>query len=379
MAYLRKHHATKNSFEIAEAMQCSRVTIMRYAKQLGISFKKKMPKIAPKVLIQEDKKKIADLQNKKIADLKYKTLLSENEKLQKQLNMATSLPKIGTHIINPTKPIGENEATAVIVASDWHLGEVIRPQQVNGLNEFNPVIAKLRVEEFFKNSVRLIDVFSKDIEINTVILALIGDFINNTIHDDAKETNSMSQTAEVEFTQNLICSGLQYMLDNTTCNFIIPCKSGNHSRTSEKNRVANEQGVSLEYLMYMNISRYFRHEARFNFIIEEGYHTIIDVYNMKLRFHHGHDIRYAGGIGGLTIPANKAIAQWNKSINCDIDIFGHFHSYFMGGNFVANGSIVGFNAFAIAIKASFEKPKQAFFLIDKKRGMTISTPIYFSQ
>lgn len=40
VAYLRKYHATKSSYEIAEAMKCSRMTIMRYAKQLGISFKK---------------------------------------------------------------------------------------------------------------------------------------------------------------------------------------------------------------------------------------------------------------------------------------------------------------------------------------------------
>ena len=54
-----------------------------------------------------------------------------------------------------------------------------------------------------------------------------------------------------------------------------------------------------------------------------------------------------------------------------------FHQFFDGGNFVANGSMVGWNAYAIAIKAKFEKPKQVLFLIDKKRGKTVTCPIYF--
>jgi hypothetical protein len=46
-----------------------------------------------------------------------------------------------------------------------------------------------------------------------------------------------------------------------------------------------------------------------------------------------------------------------------------------GGNFVSNGSIIGHNAYAISIKADYEKPRQTLVLIDKKRGKTIVAPI----
>jgi hypothetical protein len=42
---------------------------------------------------------------------------------------------------------------------------------------------------------------------------------------------------------------------------------------------------------------------------------------------------------GLTIPALKAIAQWNTLRRVDFDCFGHFHTVFDGNSFVSNGSM----------------------------------------
>jgi hypothetical protein len=110
--------------------------------------------------------------------------------------------------------------------------------------------------------------------------------------------------------------------------------------------------------------------------IGESYHNIVELYGKTLRFHHGDGLKYQGGIGGLTVPVEKAIASWNKSpIKADLDCFGHWHSQMQNPKFCANGSLIGFNAYAIAIKAAFEPPQQTFFLFDKQRGRTVTTPI----
>jgi len=119
-------------------------------------------------------------------------------------------------------------------------------------------------------------------------------------------------------------------------------------------------------------------EKRVKFTLEEAYHTYLTVYGRVLRFHHGHNVRYGGGVGGLTIPTNKAIAQWNTVFRADVDFFGHHHTFTLHNNFVVNGSLIGYNGYAITIKAPFEKPKQAFLLLDKDRGVSVSIPIQFS-
>jgi hypothetical protein len=105
-------------------------------------------------------------------------------------------------------------------------------------------------------------------------------------------------------------------------------------------------------------------------------HSYLQVYDTTIRFQHGHAIKYGGGVGGIYIPVNKAIAQWNKARHADLDVFGHFHQQRDGGNFVVNGSLIGYNAFAMSIKADYEQPKQALFLMDKKRGRTCLWPLF---
>ena len=77
-------------------------------------------------------------------------------------------------------------------------------------------------------------------------------------------------------------------------------------------------------------------------------------------------------------PTYTSIDDWNKAKRADLDVFGHFHQLRDGGNFICNGSLIGYNAYAMSIKAHFEPPKQTLFLMDKKRGRTCTWPILLS-
>jgi hypothetical protein len=147
---------------------------------------------------------------------------------------------------------------------------------------------------------------------------------------------------------------------------------------TKEQRISTETGYSLEQFMYYQIRNFFSKEKRIKFVIATGYHSFVELFDKyTIRFHHGHQISYKGGVGGLTIPVNKAIAQWNKARVVDLDVFGHFHTKFDGGNFIANGSLIGYNPYAVSIKASYEKPSQTFFLVNKEYNeKTLVAPIY---
>jgi hypothetical protein len=131
--------------------------------------------------------------------------------------------------------------------------------------------------------------------------------------------------------------------------------------------------------MYHNLANHFKNEKRIRFLIPRGYLSYVDVAGFVMRFHHGHAIKYGGGIGGIFISAFKAISQWDKAKRADLDVFGHFHQVKDGGKFISNGSLVGYNAYALRIKADFEKPKQVFFLVDHARKeKTTTCPIFLT-
>lgn len=331
----------------------------------------------PSDMVGEDRRVKLLSESKKITDTKYKALLSEVERLEKEVESVAKIGHTSEHVIKPKLGANLGEGTVVVVASDWHVEELVDPEMVSGKNQYSIAIARQRADEFFQAALRLTQIVGRDVEVNTMILALLGDFISGDIHDELLENTEMTPVEATIEAKNMLASGIRFLLDNSKLKFVIPCHSGNHARTTKDRRHATEAGHSLEYLMYQMLAEHFRGEKRITWIIPKGYHSFVDVYGVRLRLHHGHNISYSGGVGGPTVSINKAIAQWNKTRVADIDIFGHLHQRFDGGNFIMNGSMIGFNAYAVSIKASFEPPSQQFFLIDKKRGKTCVWPIKF--
>lgn len=276
------------------------------------------------------------------------------------------------------KPISKgNEATAVVVLSDTHIEERVDRDKVNGLNEYNPEIARARIERVMQGALIMVKQQQREIEINTIVLAVLGDIITGYIHEDLVETNYLSPIQACILAREILTNCIELLVENTKCNIIVVCTQGNHGRTTEKRRIQSYAENSFEYLLYRTLEAHYANHKRVTFRISEAYHNYLDVYGYIVRFHHGDFMSYGGGVGGITIPVNKSIAQWNQAVRADLDVFGHWHQLTFAKNFISNGSTIGFNQYALSIKAGFEPPQQAFFLIDKKRKRyTLSCPLF---
>lgn len=261
-------------------------------------------------------------------------------------------------------------ATAVALLSDVHAGERVRPEDVPGvLNEYDPDICKRRIAQYAQRLVLLLDSYRHLTAVDDLVLAILGDIMTGYLHDDQKESNHLSPLEEILFAEELICGLIEYVLSKGNLKrLVIPCCYGNHGRMTEKIRASTARETSYEWMMYNHIAKRWAGEKRVHFHIAQGMHQYLDVAGFKCRFHHGDGIRYNGGVGGISIPLNKAVAQWNKITNADYDFIGHWHTCKDFGNVVVNGSLIGYNAYALRIKADFEPPRQSLSFIDHKKG-----------
>lgn len=337
--------------------------------------KKGVPTI--KTQVDNDRAYVRLQQDHSMLKLKYAEALKKVDSGERKLSAFENLSAgIEVERIEPRQSTGTNEAVITIAASDWHVEELVG-DEMSGLNRYDLNIAETRIRRFWESSLRLTRLLQQDVSISTVILALLGDFITGQIHGaENAEKNGLLPNDALLFAQARIIAGIEMFLEHTKVNLIVPCHSGNHARTTKTTRFSAENGHSLEYLMYMHLAAYFRSESRVKFIIPPGHHSYVDVYNETIRFHHGHTIRSAGGIGGIYPAVYKKIDNWNKARKATLDVFGHHHQTRDGGNFLANGSLIGYNGFAMSMGCSFEEPKQTLFLIDKKRGRTCTWPIF---
>lgn len=373
--YIKKHWATKTATDIAEVLGMSESATRRLAKKLGLPKKSEMETPLAEIIsiereTKQNKSKEKDLQKK------YDFLLENYDRIEKELE-ALKTKSGNVHKVPKSVGSTNSEAVAVALWSDWHVEEEVKKGWVGGKNEYNLSIAEQRANECIRNTVTLLKKEQVAAKIDKMILWLGGDFITGNIHDETVETALLLPMEAMIFAESLIKGGIQYILDNTEVDLVIPCNGGNHSRITKKQRHSTDVGNSLETMMYYHLAEYFKGNKRVTFILQEGYHLIVPVYeDFKIRFHHGHDIRYGGGIGGLYIPARKAIGQWQKIEQVQLDCFGHFHNFKMDGDlFICNGSLIGWSPYAVAIKADFEKPRQTFFLVDKRHGKSVVAPI----
>jgi hypothetical protein len=276
-----------------------------------------------------------------------------------------SVPAFTPTIIKTRAKPKPSEATAVACWSDWHYEERIDPKTIHGLNEHSRSICTDRVKLLVSKTLEQVRMFRSVHKIKKIVVWLGGDMISGDIHDELLETCEVPPAVAVVEVSQLIADSIETICREGEFDEIeIICNDGNHSRTTKKLRVAMRTGHSWEWVMYSMLANGFRKYPRMRWIIADGEQVIHPIQGRDWRFLHGDTIRYQGGVGGLTIPANKAVSQWNKARPCYHTVFGHWHQRTPHRWWTTNGSSVGYSPFAQAIKAEYEPPMQSLIICD---------------
>jgi hypothetical protein len=312
---------------------------------------------------------------------KYDELLVMFEKQSGQINAIELFSKnmdMIKHQQISIVPDGEpSESTAVVLCSDLHYEEKVDPSTIDGLNEYSIPIARKRFHNVFTNGLKLVEMGRSKSNINKLVIWLGGDLIAGYIHDELMESNALSPIEASIEVYKLCISAIDFMVENGGFDEIVVVTNvGNHGRTTNKIRISTCAENSYEWLIYNFLAAHYEKSEVVKLKLSRGYFNYLDIYGYTLRFHHGNYVRYAGGVGGITIPLNKAIAQWNQSRPADLDVYAHWHQRLSGKNYIGNGSIIGYGPYAISIKAAFERPQQSFFLMHPRWGKTVEAPIF---
>lgn len=281
------------------------------------------------------------------------------------------------HIIEPKELTGTSETHIILMTGDWHLEEKVYPEKVNRLNEYNLKIAEKRLTNLWRKYLILKDMWSSLTKIDTMTLAVMGDLITGYIHEDLIESNELPPLEALLFAKKQFKAGLRYLLDHGNFKKIdVVCLHGNHGRTTQKKRIKMAKENSFEHFLYQDLQLDYVDEPRVQFRIADGFFSYSNIFGNKFRMHHGDLIRYNGGVGGVTIPANTKIREWDIANPVNVDLFMHIHQSFETAKFITAGSVIGWNEFAEAIGARFEPPMQRMVCVEKKQGITAALKIF---
>lgn len=312
---------------------------------------------------------------------KYKESLKEIARLKEFVDVKNStLSHKGKYKLKEKSKNKKPHVVAVAPLSDVHAGKVVTLEETFGLNEYNIQICDKRLTCYFNNLVTLINQHNQNVIVDKLIFAPIGDLIDGYIHDEQMLQNELSTVEATIWMKDRLIAGIEFLLEKLDIPLIeIPFVTGNHARTTDKMYFSKVTETSYETIIADALIKHFAKNERVRILFNKSNIVFVeDIFGKTIRFEHGHSIKFGGGIGGITIPIIKAIAKDQVAKKYDWLVIGHFHQQFDGGRFIVNGSVIGYDKYAIDHHFEYEEPKQAFFLIDEKGRKIQNTQVFLS-
>lgn len=268
-----------------------------------------------------------------------------------------------------------------LLLSDFHWGETVDPIQVFGKNEYSLEIACNRLQRVSARTVDLLKNHMVRPEYPGIVILLGGDFLSGTIHDELTATNDRPlMPVFLDLYSNLV-KFLETMIANFGRVMVFATAGGNHSRTTKKVPSKDKAYTNYDWLLYSLLEKHFLSREEIGFRVSDADSVHYRIYGHRYCLQHGDTFRGGSGFVGPFAPisrgdAKKRSAASSYGMNYDTLVLGHFHQLWMLNKIIVNGSLVGYNEYAIRCDFPYEPPKQALWLTHPKWGITFNVPVF---
>lgn len=345
--------------EIAEAAGSTPNYVRKVARKL------KEPNPTHEVEIERERLK------RQVAEKKY---LQLRKQLARDENIIQALKEVipqfpAPEKVEPPRPvIRKTKETAVLLISDWHIGEVVSEEETLGLGAFNSEIATARVELIAEKTIDLITGYTRS-KIDTIVVGALGDMVSGQIHEELERTQDLNAAEQVYLSALL----LAYLLDELSAYFQIRFVGvvGNHGRLKKKPE-AKEKYVNWDYIVYQIASLLLRDNNRIEWNISKSPHAFVEIEGHLFLFTHGDAVRSWAGIPwyGISRYANNMREILNRrSLILDGLCMGHFHQPAdiarINGPILVNGSLKGPDEYSLQFGAAMQA-SQVLFGVSKE-------------
>jgi hypothetical protein len=279
----------------------------------------------------------------------------------------------------PAKP-KKSAATLVVMLSDTHFDEVVNPDEMEGLNAYSREIAVLRLERWAQNVVKLARHYLSGITYDGVVLILGGDIFTGDIHEELSITNEDTMIGSLLFWSEQLAAAVD-LLTNEFGKCHVVSVVGNHGRTTRKPRMKQRVRTNFDWLLAKMVERHFAKDKRVTFTVPESADALISIYEHGHLITHGDQVSGGGGIGGIYPPIMRMRARKHQRYMATGKSFqtlwlGHWHQYLSTPSMIVNGSLKGYDEYALLMGFGFEQPQQALAVVTPEKNITFQAPVF---
>ena len=319
-------------------------------------------------------------QSRKIAESKYRALQKEYSLESRIIDTLKTVIVAADPVEVPTDlhnaKISTKDHNLVALLSDLHIGEVVEPAQVLGLDEYNLEVFSRRLNRWVDNLLYLTELKRTRLNVPKLEIFGLGDFVSGEIHDELIRTNEFDVFQQVYFGVRELSKAFLRLAPHFD-EIVFTGVAGNHGRNAKRPYAKNKQGMNFDTLIYNMMSIVLYQQTNIKFIIPDSFITSRNVLGMEFVLTHGDNIR--GSLGIPLYGINRVRNQLKDILgghHFDMFVIGHFHHYLASDSVIINPAWKGVDEYSLSGYFGANRPTQLLLTIHPEHGIVSSEHIF---
>jgi hypothetical protein len=263
-------------------------------------------------------------------------------------------------------------ATAVMLFSDWHIGEIISKAETEGFGNFNYSIAEHRIFEIVESFLRWVETQRRSYSIRKCAIIGIGDYISGDIHRELSVTNEFPTPVQTAKAGLLMGESIRRLAPAFEVLKFYGVGADNHGRLTMKGEFKRKALSGMGFLVHALCESYLSGHKNVKIILAPGIKHLVQIEGRNFLVEHGDAVRAWMGIpyyGLERLQGREARRRMRTNLGFDYHVIGHWHvPGIISRNILMNGSLSGTNEYDHAV-GRFAEPCQAAFLVNRNHGV----------
>lgn len=265
----------------------------------------------------------------------------------------------------PRRDPGKPHHRALVALSDFHGGEVVDPDVVQGLNEFDWQVLEDRCQEVIQS---LLSHQRRSPDLTGLDICFVGDLCSGANHLELEVSNEFP-LAEQAVKVGLLMGQIVEQLAPHYRDVRVVSVEGNHPRLGKAPQAKSPQN-NMDWVAAQFAKQYVKDLPNVDFTVGRGA-VIHEVAGLNMYVFHGDGIRSSmPGVpwGGVMRRVNQLQATLPQHI--DHWLLGHFHQANLvgAGRIIGNGALKGPDEWCFKNLGVGDPPAQWLLTFDEKRS-----------
>jgi predicted phosphodiesterase len=275
--------------------------------------------------------------------------------------------------------------TPVLVLADWHAGEVVRREELGGINAYNRQIMVRRVHRVIETAIDIATHHVVNPRYQGIVVPILGDMVTGEIHDELARTNDTDPLPAVLLVADLLTEALR-RLHAVFGRVYVPAVCGNHGRTDRKQPAKTFTPRNYDWLIYQMVERRLLDLGVKDVVIESSFANEVSftIHGHRFMALHGHDLGVKGGDGiigplGPIMRGRIKVGAQQASIGRDFDtlLLGHWHGFYYVEGLLVTNTLKGYDEYAKnVLRAKPSRPSQSLFFVHPDHGISSVWQVY---